>query len=255
MLCDLNMDMIKKKTLLQQPAVALAALIILYVLVSLALLDGKETNCGHRVGDTYVLCKSQIKRFRRDGLAIIENMLTEEEVSGIEEVYDLYMREGSPEKQGRDFCDMSQPFDTPRDQYKVINAMLPRKYYPELQGNVYERVGASIAAQLFPTHFNMTIDYDQLLDKTPHATGAVFAWHQDMAYWPPPSMTPQTDTVTFSLALDSTNERNGCIRYVPGSGRTKQLRPHAPLGSSRSESHAVVVDVAADEVSGLIYEC
>jgi uncharacterized membrane protein YagU involved in acid resistance len=28
--------------------------------------------------------------------------------------------------------------------------MLPSRYYPELQGNIYERVAASIAAQLYP---------------------------------------------------------------------------------------------------------
>ena len=28
------------------------------------------------------------------------------------------------------------------------------------------------------------IDYDQLLAKQPHKADAVFAWHQDMAYWP-----------------------------------------------------------------------
>jgi len=29
---------------------------------------------------------------------------------------------------GRDFCDMSKPYDTPRENYSVINAMLPRRY-------------------------------------------------------------------------------------------------------------------------------
>lgn len=94
----------------------------------------------------------------------------------------------------------------------------------------------------------MVLDYDQLLDKAPNATSAVFAWHQDMAYWSPPELTPLTDTVTFSLALDATNRQNGCIRYVPGSGRAKQLRAHVPLGGSREEAHAVVVEVADDEV-------
>ena len=37
------------------------------------------------------------------------------------------MAEGSKELQGKDFCDMSQPFDTPRENYSVINAMLPRR--------------------------------------------------------------------------------------------------------------------------------
>ena len=157
------------------------------------------------------------------------------------------MAEGSAELQGKDFCDMSQPFDTPRANYSVINAMLPRRYYPELQGNVYEQIAQSIADQLFP-ETEMVLDYDQLLDKMPGKENAVFAWHQDMAYWPPPSMTPDTRTVTFSLALDSTNKENGCIRYVPGSGKSKTLRSHVPIGSNRKESHAISAVVEDDEL-------
>jgi phytanoyl-CoA hydroxylase len=38
----------------------------------------------------------------------------------------------------------------------------------------------------------MKPDYDQLLCKKPKKFDAIFAWHQDMAYWPPVSMTPHT---------------------------------------------------------------
>jgi phytanoyl-CoA hydroxylase len=219
-------------------------------------LDGhgsdSPTSCGRRqqsststpsTGHTsYTLCPHHIQDFQSKGLAILENILTEEEIGSIETVYNDYMANGSPVKQGKDFCDMSKPFDTPRDQYSVINAMLPRKYYPELQGNIYEQVAASIVAQLFPG-VPMTIDYDQLLDKSPGAADAVFAWHQDMAYWPPPTMTPDTRTVTFSLALDSTTLENGCIKYIPGSGSNKTLRSHKPLGKNREEAHAIQINV------------
>lgn len=187
-----------------------------------------QSDCGYRHGDEYILCQSQIELFHNSGLAILPNILSNEEILSIENIYNQYMNEGSPEKQGKDFCDMSKPFDTPRENYSVINAMLPRIYYPELQGNIYERVTASITKQLFP-NISMTLDYDQLLDKMPGAEDAVFAWHQDMAYWPNTNMTPDTLTVTFSLALDSTNQENGCIRYIPGSGVHKELRPHLPL--------------------------
>ena len=204
-------------------------------------------NCGQRVGNSYILCQSQIDRFRTDGLVILPNILSESEILSIETIYNNYMRDGSSEKQGRDFCDMSKPFDTPRANYSVINAMLPRVYYPELQGNIYEQVTASIAKQLF-SDVEMKLDYDQLLDKMPGASDAIFAWHQDMAYWPNQTMTPDTRTVTFSLALDSTTKENGCIRYVPGSGSEKTLRPHNSLGSDRSEAHAIAAKVESDEI-------
>lgn len=90
-------------------------------------------------------------------------------------------------------------------------------------------------------------DYDQLLDKKPGADDAIFAWHQDMAYWPNPTMTPDTRTVTFSLAFDSTTIENGCIRYIPGSGKSKLLRNHKPVASNREEGHAIAVAVGDDE--------
>lgn len=74
---------------------------------------------------------------------------------------------------GKDFCDMSKPFSTPFEQYSIINAMLPTKYYPLLAGNIYERRAADAVAQLFPgVPGGMAKDYDQLLDKNPNKPGA-----------------------------------------------------------------------------------
>lgn len=77
---------------------------------------------------------------------------------------------------GKDFCDMSQGYDVPFEEYQIINAMLPRKYYPPLQGNIYEIRAAHINEQLWGEGFD--IDYDQFLAKKPNKNKAVFAWHQ-----------------------------------------------------------------------------
>lgn len=234
-------------------AILLGALAVAGAALYFAIMAPHETEfpegavCGRRYGNSYLLCPEQIESFTSGGLAIVDDVLTADEIEEIEQTYNQYMAEGSATLQGKDFCDMSKPFDTPRENYSVINAMLPRRYYPGLQGNVYEQVAASIARQLFPG-VEMALDYDQLLDKMPGASDAVFAWHQDMAYWPSPAMTPDTRTVTFSLALDSTNKENGCIRYIPGSGKDKVLRKHAPLGANREEAHAISAPVLPDEM-------
>ena len=59
---------------------------------------------------------------------------------------------------------MSKPFNTPREEYSVINAMLPRRYSPELQGNIYEQVAESIAKQLYDD-VEMVLDYDQVMHR------------------------------------------------------------------------------------------
>jgi phytanoyl-CoA hydroxylase len=129
-------------------------------------------------GDEYILPPGAKESYERDGYIICRNFLTEAELKPLEVIYEKFMRR-EIKVPGTDFCDMSQSFDTKFEDYQIINAMLPRKYYPALVGSIYERRSASVARQLFPD-VKMDIDYDQLLDKRPNKAGAVFAWHQDM---------------------------------------------------------------------------
>ena len=59
----------------------------------------------------------------------------------------------------------------------ISSGMLPTKYHPEMRGNIFERLTASIVQQLFDDT-DMVKDYDQLLNKRPGKDDAVFAWHQ-----------------------------------------------------------------------------
>lgn len=178
-----------------------------------------------RVSDTeFLLTPEQIETFYREGCVTVEDVLTNEEVEELSEIFDRFVA-GEIPVPGKDFCDISKPFGTPFAEWSLVNCMLPTKYYPAMQGNIYERLTASMARQLFPTT-EMIKDYDQLLNKRPGKSDAVFAWHQDMAYWPGSKALGVncTDTCTFSLALDDSDEANGCLRYVVGSGVPKTLR-------------------------------
>ena len=64
--------------------------------------------------------------------------------------------------------------------YAIANVMLPRRYYPAWQGDLFERRAESIAEQLCGE--GITIDFDQLLAKQTGREDAVFAWHLDQAY-------------------------------------------------------------------------
>lgn len=68
----------------------------------------------------------------------------------------------------------------------------------------------------------------------------MFPWHVDLAYWP---LTPDTRTVTYSLALDATTKANGCLRFVDGSHKEPSIRPHRPVNQDRSKAHAIVCEV------------
>jgi phytanoyl-CoA hydroxylase len=176
--------------------------------------------------------------FAEAGFVHLRGVLTDDEVAGLEVVYDRFLRR-EIDVPGKDYCDMAGDYGRAPEDYSIINVMLPRRYHPEWQGNVYERRTTDIAAQLCGE--GMTIDYDQLLAKQPFKDDAVFAWHQDMAYWPD---TPDRRTATFWLAVDDSTLENGCMRFVPATNRESALRAHSPVFGGRGTSHALGTELA-----------
>lgn len=198
--------------------------------------------------DPFVLTPTEIEAFHRDGWVTLPDFLSEAELAPLEDLYMRFLRREIPVR-GRDYCDMTGDYDKPIEDYAILNVMLPRVYHPALQGNVYERRAASVAAQLIGA--DIAIDYDQLVAKPPGKTGAVFHWHQDLGYWP---ITADTRTATFWLALDDVADDNGCVRFVDGSHREPELREHRPLLGDRDQSHSLVatVDPARDRIRSTV---
>ncbi len=192
---------------------------------------------GRREGTAYRLTKEEIGRFRSEGWLHLPGMLSQEEVREIEGIYDRFLRREIPVP-GRDFCDMSADYEKTLEDFSIVNVMLPRRYFPSLQDNVYERRGASVAEQLCGS--DMVLDYDQLVAKRPNKADAIFHWHQDLGYWP---VTPDTRTASFWLAIDDATLANGCMRFVSGSHQEPKLRPHRPMKGDRDKSHTLVADV------------
>ena len=116
-------------------------------------------------GDEYTVTPEMIAAFERDGYVHIPGVLTEAELAEVEEPMMRFIK-GEVLPEGKDLCDMSGAVDRTPDEYTVFNAMLPRRYLPSMQGNVFERRAASIARQLTRGK-DMSIDYDQLLAKRP----------------------------------------------------------------------------------------
>ena len=139
---------------------------------------------GRISSDSYVLTEEQIKTFHKDGLVTLHDVLTSSEVEEIEKVFDKFMNR-EIHVPGKDFCDMSKPFGIPFEEWSIVNCMLPTRYHPPFQNNIFERITSDIVRQIHP-NIEMSKDYDQFLNKRPGKSDAVFAWHQDMGYWPNP---------------------------------------------------------------------
>ena len=117
--------------------------------------------------------------------------------------------------------------------YAIVNVMVPRRYFPEWQGNVFERRATSIARQLCGE--GMVIDFDQLLAKQPGRDDAVFGWHQDQAYW---IDTDDRRTATCWLAVDDSTVANGCMQFLPGQPPPAGAAAPSPPWRPRHEPHA-----------------
>lgn len=197
---------------------------------------------GGRDGEHYWLTAQEIAQFKRDGYVTLRDVMTEAELTAIEPAFQQFIR-GEIEGMGRDFCDMSGPYGRAFEDFSLVNAVLPRRYRPDLCGNLFELRCASISRQLIGA--DATLDYDQFLAKRPNKPDAEFSWHQDLGYWP--TGTPDTQTATCSLALDDADRENGCLRVVPGSHKGP-LRPHKPLhAGGRDASHILSITLDAND--------
>lgn len=195
-----------------------------------------------RHGGTYRVSEAEIEAFRRDGYVHLRGVLSPEELAGISAVYDAFLRREITVT-GKDFNDMTTgEHGTDPSGYAIVNVMLPRRYHPAWQGNVFEQRALDIARQLCGE--GMVIDFDQLLAKHPGRTDAVFGWHQDQAYW---IDTDDRRTATCWLAVDASTLDNGCMQFLPGS-HCEPVRPHRPLHGDRSASHTLVTDLRPDDV-------
>jgi phytanoyl-CoA hydroxylase len=195
-----------------------------------------------RQGSTYLVTDADREAFRRDGYVHLRDVMSPEEMDEIEAVYDRFLRR-EIDVTGKDFNDMTTgEHGTDPSGYAIVNVMLPRQYYPDWQGSLYEQRTASIAEQLCGE--GMAIDFDQLLAKQPGRDDAVFGWHQDQAYW---IDTDDRRPATCWLAVDSSTIENGCLQLLPGSHH-EPVRPHHPLHEDRIKSHTLITDLRDGDV-------
>ncbi len=204
-----------------------------------------------RSGESYLITREEIVQFNDQGYLVLNDVLTESEMVELDFWFDHFTAGKEAHRMAKDFCDMSQPYGTPIEEFQLVNAMLPSKYRPELKGNIFYKIAKDISAQLYSKGI-AELDYEQFLAKKPAKENAEFAMHQDLGYWP---KTKNTWTATFSLALSDSDLINGCLHLIPGTNNEKELRKHVPKeykesssgAINRDESHTLVIDTDPNE--------
>ncbi len=201
---------------------------------------------------SYNITQEEIQQFNELGYLVINDVLSESEMEPLDHWFDHFTSGKEAHRMAKDFCDMSQPYGTPIEEFQLVNAMLPSYYRPELANNIYYKLALDMANQIY-TAGEAKLDYEQFLAKKPAKKNAEFAMHQDLGYWP---KTKNTWTATFSLALSDSDLINGCLHLIPGTNKEPKLRKHVPKqyeketnsGSvNRDDSHTLVIESKPNE--------
>jgi ectoine hydroxylase-related dioxygenase (phytanoyl-CoA dioxygenase family) len=159
------------------------------------------------------IAADDLARFQAQGYLVLHGLTTEEEVVGLQSIYDR----------------LFDPATTIAEEDRVELAggaagMLPQilnpdRYAPELRDSPAFRNAEQAARSLLgPKAKLMGL---HALRKPPRS-GAPTPWHQDEAYWDPPY---RHRAVSIWIPLQTATAANGCLSFLPGSHRDG-LRDH-----------------------------
>ena len=145
-----------------------------------------------------MLNTQQVNHYKENGFVIPHFKIPEEILESIRSDYDKLL---ALHPEFRDLCPSLLSYDMGFLDYARI---------PEIISMVSQVIGPDVIL------WNASFFAKPALDgkKTP--------WHQDGQYW---AISP-LETCTVWIAVDAATTENGCMRFLPGSHKDKNLRPH-----------------------------
>lgn len=153
------------------------------------------------------------KKFDHDGYVVIRGFLSPAELAGLNHELERYITECVPKLQRTDV------YYEDRDNLATLKQMARIKEHDTYFADLITRPKWKGLAE--------TLLADQVIAQElewfnkPPKIGKPTPPHQDGYYF----MLEPNEAITMWLALDPVDEKNGCIRYIPGSHR-KGVRPH-----------------------------
>ncbi len=144
------------------------------------------------------LSEAEVERYHEDGYVVPEYRLSEETLQDIRADYDRLL---ARHPEFRDYCPTLLRHDL---------SFLNYARDPNILDMVAQVIGPDI------------ILWNSSFFAKPAVNGKKTPWHQDGEYWP---LRPLA-TCTVWLAIDEATVENGCLKFMPGSHKRKELRPH-----------------------------
>jgi len=163
-----------------------------------------------------MLSEAQVSHYHENGFVIPDYRLSEDTLS---EIREHHARLLGSHPEFRNYCSQLLAWDL---------AFLNYARDPNILDMVEQIIGPDFAL------WNSSFFAKPALngDKTP--------WHQDGEYWP---IRPVA-TCTVWLAIDDATVENGCLNYMPGSHKSRELRAHR---DNKAEGLTLNQELSADD--------
>lgn len=165
------------------------------------------------------LSEAEVERYHEDGYVIPKYRLSEETLQDIRADHDRLLKR-HPEF--RDYCPMLLRYDL---------SFLNYARDPNILDMVAQVIGPDI------------ILWNSSFFAKPAVNGKKTPWHQDGEYWP---LRPLA-TCTVWLAVDDATVENGCLKFMPGSHKRKELRPHRTNNDPNFTLHQELLESEYDD--------
>ncbi|MEC8867343.1 MAG: phytanoyl-CoA dioxygenase family protein [Pseudomonadota bacterium] len=145
-----------------------------------------------------MLSASQVEQYREQGYVVPDFRLSDETVNAIRAQHERLL---SDHPEFSDYCPALLIHDT---------GFLNYARNDEILDMVEQLIGPNIAL------------WNQSFFAKPARVGSRTPWHQDGEYWP---MRPLA-TCSVWIAIDDATSENGCLRFLPGTHRSRDLAQH-----------------------------
>ena len=145
-----------------------------------------------------MLNKKQLEKYYEDGYVIPDFQMAEKELLEIEKLHDQLIKKYP---KYLNYCPAILQYDESFLKYCLNEKIL------------------NLVEQLIGKDFAL---WNSSFFAKPAFNGHATPWHQDGQYWP---IRPLA-TCTVWLAIDDATEENGCLKFIKGSHRDKNLKKH-----------------------------
>jgi ectoine hydroxylase-related dioxygenase (phytanoyl-CoA dioxygenase family) len=165
-----------------------------------------------------ILSQQQIDFYHAEGYLVLDNLMPPSEIESLREIYDRLF-EAQVGRASGEFFDLGG-----RDenlQPKIAQLMNPSKYASELKAAWQFKVNATAIARQLQGATSYFLQ-DLAICKPPKSQAQTL-WHQDAAY---NDAKFDYENLNFWIPLQPVTLDNGCMQFIPGSHRQKEILKH-----------------------------